>query len=449
MAQHNFWAFCIYYDYEFFFKKRKFLHKIAIIFQKVVDEYRQGNAISVKVSMPPRAGKSYITSLFAAYWLGNFPELSIMRNSCTSRLYDKFSYDTRAIIRSEKFNDVFPDIKLSPDKQNLAGWNLTTSKQVAYFGAGVGGTIIGFGANIAISDDLYKDMKDAMSSTTNENIKQWKESAHDSRMEKNCPEIFIGTRWSKKDVIGEAVTDYEVVIPALNDKDKSFCEDVKSTEEYHKIRNKIEPSIWNAEYMQEPLEIKGLLLPKSNIKFADLSFLDNLDPKHVLLNFAFLDPADKGGDNFAVPFCKVCYIENQLRVYVYSAIYSKTGTESTCERITDRAIKHKIEQTHIEINGLGLAAYSLLKKSLPEKIKLMAYNQRQNKEVRILGNYEFIQQYFTFSNDFLNIDDNELVRFINDLTAYTSEGDNKHIADAIDSLSAVANFVKLKYRKLL
>ena len=79
----------------------------------------------------------------------------------------------------------------------------------------------------------------------------------------------------------------------------------------------------------------------------------------------------------------------------------------------------------------------------------MAYNQRQNKEVRILGNYEFIQQYFTFSNGFLSIDDNELVRFINDLTAYTAEGDNKHIADAIDSLSAVANFVKLKYRKLL
>lgn len=194
---------------------------------------------------------------------------------------------------------------------------------------------------------------------------------------------------------------------------------------------------------------EGVLLPKSNLKFADLSFLDKLDPKHVLLNFAFLDPADKGGDNFAVPFCKVCYIDNQLQIYVYSAIYSKTGTESTCERITDRAINCKIEQTHIEINGLGLAAYALLKKSLPEKIKLIAYNQRQNKEVRILGNYEFIQQYFTFSNDFLNFDNKELVRFINDLTAYTTEGDNKHIADAIDSLSAVANFVKLKYRKLL
>jgi len=105
LAQKDFWAFCVYYDSDFFFK-RPFLWSIAQAFQEVVNQYRQGNAITVGVSMPPRSGKSYITSLFAAYWLAQFPDLSVMRNSCTSTLYQKFSYDTRNIIRSQKFQEV-------------------------------------------------------------------------------------------------------------------------------------------------------------------------------------------------------------------------------------------------------------------------------------------------------------------------------------------------------
>ena len=232
----HFWAFCVYMDEEFFRNKRRFFKDVAILFQELIDEYRKGNAISVSVSMPPRAGKSYITSLFCAYWLAQFPELSVMRNCCTATLYQKFSYDTRAIMRSPKFKEIFPEIKLQPDKQNLGGWNLVTSKQVGYFGAGVGGTIIGFGASIAITDDLYKSMLDAQSSTTDSFVKMWKESAHDSRKEKNCPEIFIGTRWTENDVIGEAMAKghlaKSIIIKAITEEGKSFCEDVKSTKEY-------------------------------------------------------------------------------------------------------------------------------------------------------------------------------------------------------------------------
>jgi len=114
--------------------------------------------------LPPRAGKSYLISLYAAWFLGKRPEQSIMRNTCAAVLYDKFSYDTREIIKSEKFKDVFPSIELREDRQALFGWSLKTAKQVSYFGAGVGGSIIGFGASgCAITDDLYKSLEDALS----------------------------------------------------------------------------------------------------------------------------------------------------------------------------------------------------------------------------------------------------------------------------------------------
>jgi hypothetical protein len=79
-------------------------------------------------------------------------------------------------------------------------------------------------------------------------------------MEKNCPEIFIGTRWSKSDVIGKAIEDglidRQITIPALIN-GKSFCEAVKSTEEYLKIKDDTDEEIWEAEYQQNPIEIKG------------------------------------------------------------------------------------------------------------------------------------------------------------------------------------------------
>ena len=57
---------------------------------------------------------------------------------------------------------------LSSDKANLQGWNTNTSKQVGYFGAGVGGTIIGFGASkVAITDDLYRGIEDALNDHMN------------------------------------------------------------------------------------------------------------------------------------------------------------------------------------------------------------------------------------------------------------------------------------------
>ena len=446
-AQQNFWAFCCYMDWDFFHEKRRYFKDIAIELQYVVDQYRIGKAVQISISLPPRAGKSYITSLFACYWLAQFPELSVMRNTCTSTLYDKFSYDTRALIRSKKFSEVYPNVVLANDKQNLGGWNLSTSKQVGYFGAGVGGTIIGFGANIAITDDLYKSMQDALSDTVRDKVKMWKESAHDSRKEKNCPEIFIGTRWVKDDVIGEAMSSGKlhrsIVIPALID-DMSFCEDVKSTEEYLTIKKSIEESTWSAEYMQEPLDVKGLLLPLSSLKLADTSII-NYD--NAIWRLAVGDPADRGGDKYAVPFIYVCVMNGEMICVVKDVICNKDGVEVNSERIKEKCGKLMIEEVYIESNGVGLAAVLQLKRILTSNTSLRAFPSTEEKEVRILSNYEFIRDYFVFDENYKSKE--EYNTFMNDLTGYMKDGDNNHKKDAIDVLSTAAKLIKVKFAKYL
>jgi len=186
----DFWQFCLYWDVEFF-NERPFLKDIADGMQRIVKkEIRR-----ISISMPPRAGKSYIASLFSAWSLGNNPTESIMRNSCTHTLYKKFSYDIRAMITDPRFEKIWPDVVLSDNKTSVDGWNLSTSKNVGYFGGGVGTTIAGFGATLlAILDDPVKDVEEALSEAVLEKKWDWYTGVHSARLEEECPEIHISTR---------------------------------------------------------------------------------------------------------------------------------------------------------------------------------------------------------------------------------------------------------------
>ncbi len=93
---------------------------------------------------------------------------------------------------------------------------------------------------VAITDDLYRGIEDALSDTVNDRIIQWKESTHDSRFETGCARIDIGTRWSVNDVIGrginETIYDKSIIVPALDEHGNSFCEAVMTTEEYKQVQ---------------------------------------------------------------------------------------------------------------------------------------------------------------------------------------------------------------------
>lgn len=449
LARRSFWHFCLYYD-ESFFHRREFLKKIATAFQKVHNKEIK----SLSVSLPPRAGKSYITTLFAAWTLGKHPMESVMRNTCTATLYDKFSYDTRNVVRSEKFKDVFPDAQLASDKQNLTGWNLKQSKQVGYFGAGVGGTIIGFGASaVAITDDLYKDLATALSLTTNASIKQWKQSAHDSRLEKGCPTIDIGTRWSKNDVIGENMEagkyDESIVVSALDAEDKSFCEDVKSTAEYIKIRddliaaNSIE--IWLGEYQQEPAEVQGLLFRKSEMKrftmdefVKETTKLDD-EGKEVSLiesTLGYIDPAEGGGDNLA--FTVGLIIRN--KVFITDVVYTRETVEKsldTCARLIE---KRNLNYVRVEKNGNGSGVIRDLRRLVsPEKI--LAANSATHKGTRIWNEYGFIQKHFYFLSESEYTPGSDYDKFMRNIFSYMKIGDNQE-DDGPDSIAGLSRFIQ-------
>jgi predicted phage terminase large subunit-like protein len=451
LARLLFWEFCLFYD-NGFFTGRPFLEKVADVFQYIYDEYKQGRAATGSISLPPRSGKSYITSLFCAWWLGNLPELSVMRNSCTTRLYEKFSYDVRNVVRSAKFAAVFPEAVLADDKQNISGWNLTKAKQVSYFGSGVGGTIIGFGANIAITDDLYAGMDDALSPNYNEKLQMWLEGTHGSRMEKNCPEIFIGTRWSKNDVIGKAVESGRVnkaisqpaLIQSPTDPTQfiSFCEDVKTTDEYLKKKKEIEDIIWEAEYMQEPIEAKGLLFPKSELKFYNPATVD-VD-KMSVFRLGVIDPANEGGDDLAAPAGYL--IED--KIYIHDVIYNNDGTDVNEGPVVEWIRSNKLNGVRFEGNSAWYLFGQMLRRRLQESKSNCTFriiNNHENKHTRILAQAAFIRNHFVFRSDWEQIP--QYRKFMQNLTAYLKTGGAKH-DDAPDAAAELAKYFQEHYKNL-
>lgn len=436
LARHEFWEFCIHYDQDFF-ERRPFLKDVAAAFMLV----HNGKVNRISVSMPPRAGKSYITTLFCAWTLGKRPTESVMRNTCTARLYEKFSYDVRAVVKSAKFKEVFPDVELAEDKQAVNGWNLKTSKQVGYFGAGVGGTIIGFGASaLAITDDLYKSYEDAMSDNTNDKVHSWKESAHDSRLERGCPQIDIGTRWTKKDVIGKNTElvryNESVVISALTSDGKSFCEDVKTTEEYQKIKSEIDPIIWDAEYMQHPTEAKGLLFPSNELNYFHPSqtLADSFES-----SMGYSDIADEGSDFLASPVGR----NVKERIYITDLVFNNLNADVTLTMVADLIIRNKVRYNRVESNSMG-AMYARNLQKLVKSCQVLQAVSTTNKHTRILMEAGFIKKYCYFLAP--EHQSPEYKSFMNNLCSYDKAGTAKH-DDAPDGLTGLTMFIRAMLNK--
>jgi len=436
LRRRDFYRFCLYYDNDFF-GSRPFLKDIAHAFQEVEDKKIK----SLSVSLPPRAGKSYITSLFCAWTLGKNPDQSVMRNACTATLFLKFSYDVRAILKDERFKRVFPEVSLSDDKANLQGWNTNKSKQVGYFGAGVGGTIIGFGAsNVAITDELYRGIEDALSDTVNDRIIQWKESTHDSRFETGCARIDIGTRWSVNDVIGrginETIYDKSIIVPALDEHGNSFCEAVMTTEEYKQVQKRTAKEIWLAEYQQQPIDIEGRLF--SDYKRINQSeFEQFISTNQVEGTLAYIDVSDTGMDYTAMAIAAI--VKNQT--YIVDYVFNRDNTDLTIPQCAALLNKWNVSYCRVESNNMG-AMFARNLQNLT-KTKILQVANTTNKITRIIMQSAFISQRMQF----VLKEEQQCLTFIENMLSFSKEGKNKH-DDAPDCLAGLSLFLQSMFKNL-
>ena len=441
-ARRNFWAFCQWMDPGFFTESKPHLQQIADAFQQVAE----GTIKNLAISMPPRAGKSYATSLFCAWMIGRNPEGSIMRNSYAASLAETFSYNIRDFIQSDKYLAVFPGVKLRKDKQKVEEWAITHAKTgITYFCSGVGGAITGKGCTLAaILDDPIKNIEEALSETVIEKIWQWYTSTHLSRLETGCPEIHIATRWSRKDPIGRLLEDYghewtTIVIPALTEDGETFCEEIKTTRELLDIKKRTEDFIWEAEYMQSPVEAKGLLYPIEQLKRFGMVDLASKRPDGII---GYTDPADQGDDYT----CSVIGKRFGQYTYITDVLFTQEGVEVTEPLTAQLIIDTCTDNMKVESNAGGKSfATNVGKLTKGKSPCIVSFEPNtQHKETRILMGAGYVKEYFYFRDDYAMGSDYD--KFMRQLTSYVKIGKNKH-DDAPDAITGLADYMKSHHFK--
>lgn len=121
----------------------------------------RGDLRRLIINVPPRSGKSIIASVAVPMFaLGHDPSRRIICVSHTEDLARKFSLDRRMVAQSPWFGAAFPTFKLTgPRPRDL---ELTTTQRGSVFAAGMGGAVLGRGADLIVIDDPIKGV-DALS----------------------------------------------------------------------------------------------------------------------------------------------------------------------------------------------------------------------------------------------------------------------------------------------
>jgi predicted phage terminase large subunit-like protein len=316
------------------------------------------------------------------------------------------------------------------------GWSLTTAKQgISYFGSGVGGSIIGYGASLlSIIDDSVKNEEEALSENAMDKKWGWYGSAVNSREESGCKKLFIGTRWSTTDIVGRLKEtgifgrekNHDITIPAIIN-GKSFSEKIHSTEKLMDTRRITSEMIWLAEWMQEPVEKKGRVFPADVLQtYAAADLNDNPDG-YVMV----ADIADEGADSLCV---LVGAVFGQI-VYVVDVIFSKEPTHITQPRVANMIDEYTPDKIVFEANNMG-KEYARGVNNLVECGKNAAWKRTtKNKETRILLKEGVIKENFRFLRE--KDRHKEYIMYMRELGTYNREGGNKH-DDAADATTMLA-----------
>lgn len=165
----------------------------------------KGEDVRIMFFMPPRHGKSDMTTQkFASWVLGKQPEMPIMVASYSDELATDFGQKTRDIMQSDAYGVMF-DTRLRVDAKAKGKW--LTQDGGGYTAIGVGGALTGRGFKIGIIDDPFKNREEADSIVTRDSRHKWYQSTFSTREEGNSMIIFILTRWHEDDLAGRVLKD--------------------------------------------------------------------------------------------------------------------------------------------------------------------------------------------------------------------------------------------------
>lgn len=141
------------------------------------------------INIPPGSTKSLLTTVFFPAWCWtNWPHLRFIKTSYSSTLSLEHAEACRDIVRNEKFQTLFPYIRIKRDKDKKSNFKIQFRDQTTkiwksggnLFSTSVEGTVTGFHAHFLLTDDPIDPFK-ANSKTQLDNVNKWLETVLPTR----------------------------------------------------------------------------------------------------------------------------------------------------------------------------------------------------------------------------------------------------------------------------
>lgn len=247
-------------------------HRLLIEHLEAVE---RGEIERLMVCMPPGSAKSTYASVeFPAWFIGRNPKLSVIAASHTQELAERFGRRVRNIVASAEFDRVF-GTGVADDSASAGRWD--TTKGGEYFAAGVGGSITGRRADLAVIDDPVKSREDADSERSREKAWDWYTNDLLTRLKPGARQIVVMTRWHEDDLGGRILerdrnrwTLIELAMEALPNDPLGRSEGERLwpdwfTDDMVEVAKRDRRS-WHALYQQQPSSEEGTFFKREWLK---------------------------------------------------------------------------------------------------------------------------------------------------------------------------------------
>jgi predicted phage terminase large subunit-like protein len=361
---------------------------------------RQGQTRRLIINQPPRSLKSHSASVALPAWcLGHNPALQIICASYGQDLADKHARDCRTLMASEFYRRLFPQTRLSTEKQSVN--EFMTTAQGFRMSTSVGGVLTGRGADVIILDDPLKP-DDALSETRRNSVNDWYDNTLISRL--NSKEhgviIVVMQRLHQDDLVGHVMTqeDWEVVsFPAIAEEDEShpiesplgnrrFQRRAGDVLEPHResrdtltaTRRTLGEYNFASQYQQNPMPLGGAILRTE--------WLGRYDPGDLPQRFFCIlqswDTANKSGELNDFSVCTTWGVANG-RTYLLAVFRKRLNYPDLKRAVREQAHLHHANSILIEDKASGTQLIQDLKAEGAWGVKPYAPPPASDKTLRL------------------------------------------------------------------
>ena len=288
------------------YRVRAHLEYLSNRLASAVQDVENGISRKITVSMPPRSGKSHLSSEFFPVWLlHKHPDWKIGLISHSPSLATSWGRSVRRVI--EEYGAQL-GIELAKDAGAVSDWETTKGGGIISRSA-PGQSITGYGFKILLIDDPVKNFATAHSEDARNKLWQWWTGDAFTRLEPPSLTVVVGTRWHEDDMIGRLLSkehegnpdDWEVIsFPALAEKNDvlgrapgepiiSPIIDESQTEalqRWDEVRESVGEYAWAALYMQRPSPAQGAIFETDKFRYwtTDPEMLIDDDPSVRLID---------------------------------------------------------------------------------------------------------------------------------------------------------------------